>query len=210
MEPFSSKFKIKKVILISMFLLAAIGSSTFFFKKGLQEGLVKIQTQENWVPYASSQKDPQGKWKPYSSSDNRFQVDFPKEPVHESKQLDIPSTNEPLQYNEIRAEQSNVVYAVSYIDFPQKWRLASSNTLLKKSLALLIEHDAKGQRLMEQKLTAHNGFPAIDYVVKEGTSEIKGRLILVNHTFYRLTATYPSTIASQAQHTEFVNSFNLS
>ncbi len=198
----------KKIISFIIILLTAIGGATFFFKNSLQQELTTIQSEENWSPYASSERDFLGKWKPYSSSDQRFRVDFPKDPVHESKQIAIPST-EPLQYNEIRAEQSDVIYAVSYMDFPSKWRLAGTSTLLKKSLLILIEHEAREQKLVEQKLTTHNGFPAIDYLIKEGEKEIKGRLILVNHTFYRLTATYPSTIASQARHMDFVNSFNL-
>lgn len=198
----------KKIISFIIILLTAIGGATFFFKNTLQRELTKIQSEENWSPYASSKKDTLGKWKPYASSDQRFRVDFPKDPVHESKQIEIPSA-EPLQYKEVRAEQSDVVYAVSYIDFPPKWRLAGSNTLLKKSLSILIKHESDEQKLIEQKLTTHTGFPAIDYIIKEGEKEIKGRLILVNHTFYRLTATYHSTIASQAQHMDFVNSFNL-
>lgn len=189
------KSKVRKIIWIGFFLATAVGGIFSIVCNDVQKELVKIESVENWTAY--------------SSTDSRFRVEFPKEPVVESKQIEIPNAGESLDYKEVRAEESKITYAVSHIDFPAKWRLVGSNTLLKKSLAILIEHEAQGQQLIQQELTTHNGLPAINYKVKRGEHEIQGIIILSGTTFYRLTATYLPSMADKVQHSQFVGSFAL-
>jgi hypothetical protein len=193
------KNKTKRLIKNILFILVAAGAAGAgiftFISKDVHKQLTQVETEKKWIAY--------------SSSDQRFQVQFPKFPIHESKQIEIPNANQSIDYKEMRAETSQIAYSVSYIDFPKKWRLVGSNTLLKKSLAVLIEHETAGQQLLEQTPTRHNGLPALDYLVKRGEEQIQGRLIVSGTTLYRLTTTYLPTLASDIQHTQFVESFQL-
>ncbi len=187
---------LKKVFLV--LLGAMIGATGVFtlISKDMQKGLTQVEQEKKWIAY--------------SATDQRFQIKFPEVPVHESKQIEIPNAGQSIDYKEMRSEASEIAYSLSYIDFPRKWRLVGSQTLLKKSLAILIEHETPGQQLLEQEVSNHNGLPALDYLVKRGEQEIKGRLILSGTTIYRLTTSYtPSSLADKIQHAQFVESFQL-
>lgn len=195
MDFWNSKKKLHKWMGIALLVVGAGAGAFTFVSKDVQQELTKIEKIDNWVQF--------------SPADKRFSIEFPKSPKEGSKLIEIPSANQSLDYKEMRADESQVSYAVSYIDFPRKWRLVGSNTLLKKSLAILVEHEAEGQKLVSQQITTHNGLPALDYVVSHGKQEIQGRLILSGTTLYRLTATYLPANASLVQHAQFVSTFNL-
>lgn len=190
-----SKKKLRQWMGIVLLVIGAGAGAFTFVSRDVQKELTKIESNDNWVQF--------------SPADKRFSIEFPKSPKEASRQIEIPSANQSLDYREMRAEESEVSYAVSYIDFPRKWRLVGANTLLKKSLAILVEHEAEGMKLVSQQVSTHNGLPALDYVVKHGEREIQGKLILSGTTLYRLTATYLPAKASLVQHAQFVSSFNL-
>lgn len=155
--------------------------------------------------------DPFGRlpgWVNYADSDERFTIDFPKNPEYQSKQIEVPRAGEPINYEEYVVEVKNASYSVSYVDFPKKWRLLGSNKLLKKSLDLLVAHDTEPGQLMSKSLTLHGNHPALDFVLKKAEQEVHGRLVLVGTTLYKLAVGYPDEMHEKAVHLHFLDSFN--
>lgn len=155
-------------------------------------------------------KDPFGNlpgWVNYADTDERFTIDFPKNPEYQSKQLEVPRAGE-ISYEEYIVEVKNASYSVSYVDFPKKWRLLGSQKLLKKSLELLVAHDKVPQQLMSKTLTTHGRHPALDFILKKEDQVVHGRLVLVGTTLYKLAVGYPNEIEERVVHLHFLDSFN--
>lgn len=146
-------------------------------------------------------------WVQYVSESGKFQVQFPKKPVEqEPKQYDVPS-GDPIQVSEFKAHNT-AEFSVSYLDLPKKWRLFSSNTLLKGAIKVVHEH-MPGAELIDKKLVKHKNYPAMDFQMREGKKEIEGRLILVGNTLYKLWVVYTPETPREQQHEIFLNSFEL-
>ncbi|MCI0382102.1 MAG: RDD family protein [Chlamydiae bacterium] len=147
-------------------------------------------------------------WSTHSYVTEKFEVEFPKKPVEEEKQLDVPDTNHTINYQEVRSETRDVSYAVSYLDFPKKWRLLGTGTLLRKSLEILISAE-EGAELVTQKVVMHQNYPALDFIYKRADQEIKGRMVLIGTTLYRLAVSYPNEISEKLNPSQFIDSFKL-
>ncbi len=144
-------------------------------------------------------------WTQYTSDDGQFSIAFPKEPKIASKKFDFPN-EESIDLNEYKVEKE-ASFAVSYLNLPKKWRLFSSNTLLKGALNVVLKQ-LTGTELLEKKMIKYKNYPAMEFVLKEGENIIKGRLILVKETLYRLMVTdYPDTSHNKQQHEAFLDSF---
>jgi hypothetical protein len=148
-------------------------------------------------------------WKEYTASDGRFSVIFPQAPEHESGILPVPSQNKTLSYDEFKSYQNKkVYYSVSYMELPRKWKLAGANRILKGAMDLMVEH-MPSTELLGSQMTKHKNLRALDFHLSQGDEEVKGRLILVGTTLFRLTAVYPPSLAGQLQDKEFVDSFTV-
>jgi uncharacterized RDD family membrane protein YckC len=151
-------------------------------------------------------------WMQYYSMTRGFSVNFPNDPKEQSKQLEIPNTDKILNYEEISSQQTkDVLYSVSYMELPGKWRLAGSNTLLKGALDLLVKYSPeKGQVVVDRELIIYQNHRALDFHLKQGDNDVSGRFILVDNTLYKLTVVYPSSLSKEVQDgNPFLNSFDL-
>jgi hypothetical protein len=180
-------------------LLAAVlffGGATFLsVVKDFEDQTVPLKHLKQWVDY--------------TALDDRFKIEFPTDPKLESKKLEIPGVDQTLSYQEYSAEVKNIVYAVSYVDFPKKWRLLGSSTLLRKSLELLLISEKTSDSLVNQTITQHKNFPALDYTLKQADQEVRGRLIVIGTTLYKLTVVYPGEAGENLHHQRFLESFDL-
>ena len=148
-------------------------------------------------------------WKEYVSAEGKFSVIFPQDPEHESGVLPVPSQNKTLSYNEFKSYQTKkVYYSVSFIELPKRWKMAGASRLLNGALDIITEH-TPGAEVLSKNMTKHKDLRALDFHLTQGEEEVQGRLILVGTTLFRLTAVYPSTLAHQLQHEEFINSFEV-
>jgi hypothetical protein len=148
-------------------------------------------------------------WIQYSSDDAGFKISFPTNPEEASKELVIPDSGKVLSYEEITsAENEKVHYSVSHMELPRKWRLAGSTTLLKGVLDIMVKYE--GSELIEKEFKKFDGFRVLDFRMKQGNDEVKGRLIIVGPTLYKLSITYPSTHADKMQQNPFLDSFEIS
>lgn len=148
-------------------------------------------------------------WVQYASADARFNVSFPSNPEMAYRELVIPESGKVLSYMEITSDEGKKIhYSVSHLKLPGKWRWASNTTLLKGVLDLLVKH-AEGAELLEKEFATKGGRRVLDFRMKTGETEVKGRLLVVKGTLYRLTVTYPPSYANKIQGNPFLDSFEI-
>lgn len=148
-------------------------------------------------------------WVQYYSEDAGFSVQFPTDPKEESKRLEIPSANKVLDYQELTSKQNkNIHYSVSYMDFPKKWKWAGNGTLLKGALDAIVKH-LPNTALKSRTFSTHQNQRSIDFILNQGDTEVKGRLIIVGTKLYKLTISYPASVAGAVEDSPFFSSFDL-
>ncbi len=187
------KRKLGAFITSSVFMLSAIfGNVLSLWTVGLEKGL----SPDGWVQY--------------SNDDAGFKISFPTDPEEADKELVIPDSGKVLNYTEISTgENEKVQYSVTHLDLPRKWRLAGNTTLLKGVLEQMVKHTA-GSMLMEKEFKTIGSHRVLDFRMKQGKEEIKGRLIIISGTLYKLTITYPPSHVNKVQDDLFLDSFEVS
>jgi uncharacterized RDD family membrane protein YckC len=181
--------------LIALFLAIGCVSSLFL---GEELSNVAVEYEQNMT------KDG---WVQYSSKDERFTVNFPEKPEVETLSLDIPNSDNSLDLNEVRTT-GKVEFSVSYLELPRKWRIFSATTLLKGAMNVIVGNMSEAQ-MLEKRHVKYKNYPGMDFRIKQGDSEVEGRLILVGSTLYKLTITRPQEVAHNEQHENFLESFEL-
>jgi len=176
-------------------IIASSAGSTLFFGKDISEVAVQYE-----------QKVAGSGWVQYLSDDGRFSVQFPKKPEVVQQTFEVPN-DKPINLSEVKVKKE-ATFSVSYLELPKKWKLFGSNTLLKGAMKVVLQH-MPGANIVEQKIVKHKNYPAMDFKMKEGVTEIEGRLILVGNTLYKLSVVYFPDTPRDQQHESFLNSFEL-
>lgn len=150
-------------------------------------------------------------WMQYYSMTRGFTVNFPDDPKEQSKQLEIPESDKILNYQEISTQPTkDVLYSVSYMELPSKWRWAGANTLLKGALDLLVKYSPEQSEVVDRNIILYQNHRALDFHLKQGDNEVSGRFILVDNTLYKLTVVYPSSLSKDVEDgNPFLDSFDL-
>ncbi len=149
---------------------------------------------------------PPQEWVQYSPNDGGFKVSFPTAPEENYKELVIPDSGKVLPYEELTSSEKKVLYSVSYMKLPRKWSLAGNTTLLKGVLDILVKHTDGGE-LIEKEFKKFSGHRVLDYRMKQGEEEVKGRLLIIGPTLYKLSINYPPSHAEKMKENPFLDSF---
>lgn len=175
-----------------LFILAAVyGNVLTLWSVGLSRGI----SPDEWVQY--------------SSNDAGFKISFPTNPQEASKELVIPDSGKVLNYEEITSNENDKVhYSVSHMDLPRRWRIASDTTLLKGILDVIVKH-TEGAELIEKGFNKFAGRRVLDFKMKQGENEIKGRMLIAGPTLYKLSITYPPSVSNKMQQNLFLDSFEV-
>jgi hypothetical protein len=189
----SWKRKLCAFVTSSAFMMAAMyGNYLALWSVGLEKGI----SSEGWVQY--------------SSKDAGFTISFPKDPEAALKELVIPESGKVLPYKEITSDENEKIrYSVAHLSLPRKWRFAGNTTLLKGVLNQMVLH-TPGAELIEKEFKTYGNRRVLDFRMKQGSEEIKGRLIIVKGTLYKLMITYPPSQAQEMQENLFFDSFEVS
>lgn len=155
-----------------------------------------------------NQEMPQKGWVQYMPDDAKFKISFPKDPEESSKELVIPHSNKVLSYEEASHQTRKVHYSVAHLQIPGKWRLAASATVLKEVLNQLVAR-SENTKIVQRDFNKFGRYRVLDYRLKEGENLVKGRLIIVSGTLYKLTMTYPSSCAQEIEENPFLDSFEV-
>ena len=191
----SFKRKVVAFIVAGFAIFAAIfGKPITYYSMGLDP---KIRSSDGWVQYYSMTRG--------------FTVNFPDQPQEEAKQLEIPDSGKVLDYQEVSSQQTkDVLYSVSYMELPGKWRWAGSNTLLKGALDLYVKYNPITSEVLNREIFLYQNHRALDFHLKQGDNEVQGRFILVDNTLYKLTVVYPSSLQEDVKEGQpFLDSFDL-
>lgn len=180
----------KKLIIICMGILLVCGGALGYILTDLKKQQYNPTT-----------------WQAYSATDDRFQVQFPADPKEDSKEMEI--ADKTLQYQELKAEANEAQYTVSYIDFPGIWKMIGTSKLLTKAFDGMLQQEQNVEELVKQELSDHKGYPSLNYHFKQDGKDVHGRLVIAGNTLYRITVTFPQTIAEKVQHQDFLESFEL-
>jgi hypothetical protein len=148
-------------------------------------------------------------WVHYVSEEAGFHVDFPTDPKLEEKEVSIPRTSKPVNYNEyVSQKDSKVKYAVSYLDIPRKWSFVSSKRILKGVFDVVMKLEPHSI-LVSKEYGRHLNFDALNFHYQKGGDEIEGRLIRIGQRLFKITVTYPASISEKPVSHEFINSFHI-
>jgi hypothetical protein len=191
----SFKRKLIAFIISAATIFAAIfGKPLTYYTMGLD---TKIRNSEGWVQYYSMTRG--------------FTVNFPDQPQEEVKQLEIPDSGKVLDYQEVSIQpKKDVLYSVSYMELPSKWRWAGSNTLLKGALDLYVKYNPIVSEVLNREIFLYQNHRALDFHLKQGDNEVQGRFVLVDNTLYKLTVVYPSSLREDVKEGQpFLDSFDL-
>jgi hypothetical protein len=132
-------------------------------------------------------------WKTFHSEEIGFTVDFPTEPYKLENTLELPGRNHPINFQEIKSQKDeNTAYSVSYLRIPKKWLMFRSATLLNGALKMLTDAQYNSE-IVDKQIVSHRRYPALDFSIKQGDEMLKGRLILVGSTLFRVMMTQPKT-----------------
>ena len=177
---------------VSFVITAAYGNYLTLWSVGLNKGI----SPQEWIQYTHE----------YSG----FKVSFPTKPEENYKELVIPDSGKVLPYEELTsAENDKVLYSVSHMELPRRWRLAGDTTLLKGVLDALVKH-TEGGELIEKEFKKFSGHRVLDYRMKQGKEEVKGRLLIVGPTLFKLSINYPPSHAEEISQNPFLDSFETS
>lgn len=182
--------KFKKLLVVLTCLGMAIGGTYTYLSMDFKREMITPAT-----------------WKSYSPVDERFGIKFPLDPKESHEEMSI--ANKRIDFHQFSAEHEHAFYAVSYLDFPGHWKWLGSQKLLTKSFEMLMENEPNVEEILEQKLTSHQGDPALEYRVKQEGKEIRGKFIISGNTLYRVAVTYPLAASETIQPDGFIDSFEV-
>lgn len=146
-------------------------------------------------------------WESFSSNDERFQAQFPKDPEETSKEISI--NDKTLEYHELSTEEKDASYSVSYVDFPGIWKIIGAKKILSKTLNGILEQEEKIEALLHQEISSHEGLPALNYRLKQDGKEVHGRLVVAGNTLYRVVVSHPLAAAEKVKPQAFLDSFSI-
>jgi hypothetical protein len=144
-------------------------------------------------------------WIRYPAANGKFAAQFPKEPNLATKEFSARGKR--FEICEYTTEpHGNLTYSVSHVDLPRSWTFFGSKKLLGAALKIIAENDGQAE-IISSEFGAHGKRTALDFHMRRGTEEIKGRLILVGTMLYRIAVVAPADHPFDEQKTQFVTSF---
>lgn len=183
----------KKCVLALTCAVLLVGGTAGLFYKNVEQEIV--------IPPASTE------WQSYISSDQRFGIQLPGEPVEQTQQAVIAGKS--LSFQEMSSVLNESTYAVSYVDFPKHWKWVGAKKLLGKGFDAFIQSEQNIEALVSQQMSTFQGMPVLEYHLKQAGKEIEGKFLIVGNTLYRMTVTYPLAIADSVQSDTFFDSFQV-
>ncbi len=164
-------------------------------------------------PQEFSQIDQKDKWKHFSPTGNAFELDFPYHlPTFAFQEFPIPKSQDKLPYFEYKTNIDQEVasyYSISSTALPAAWTKYGPKLLLKGAIKILVEN-LPGAKIVQSTVHGANGYPVLDYKLRQNGNDVIGRLYLIGNELYRLEASFPPNFIEQHRSdiSTFINSFN--
>lgn len=148
-------------------------------------------------------------WKTFTSTQDGFSIDLPKEPEHVQQTIDIPKSDLKIDYNTYLSEPSdNVVYVVSVWNYPKEIDMSKPEVNLQDGFGGMLSA-LPGSEVVSMRMTEVDGHKALEFLVKNDDIYFQGKLILVHNTLYQVFSVYKDSIDMSADYLHFIDSFDL-
>lgn len=151
-------------------------------------------------------------WSTYTSSKDGFSILFPKTPTLDSKSgIPVDDTDPTFTYSwhNYQAEDSNSTFFVfKYIYSGEGLNVEDPDKVLKAYLSV-VANSENGHQILSSSFTYVNSYRALDFLVKAGTENIKGRFVLVDNTPYLIMMDYFPVNYDADTYNKFIGSFKV-
>lgn len=148
-------------------------------------------------------------WKTFTSSADKFKVDFPNKPTFSTKKVKIPDSDLVIKHNTYKSEgPKQRLYYVIVTSFNLKLDTSNPDENLKSLVNDLVVSD-KGNKLASSKLGKFKGYRSIDFLILNGTFYMKGKMFFVNQKAYELAVASFGDEYDSSEYNKFVNSFSV-
>lgn len=150
-------------------------------------------------------------WSTYTSSKDGFSILFPKTPTLDSRSGILVDDIDPTftySWHSYQAEDSNSSFFVYKYIYSDSLNIEDPDKVLKAYLGV-VANSENGHQVLSSSFTYVNSYRALDFLVKAGTENIKGRFVLVGDTPYLIMMDYFPVNYDVDTYNKFVNSFKL-
>jgi len=148
-------------------------------------------------------------WVTFTSKENGFSVDLPKQPEQVHQKLDVPKTDLSIEYDTYVSEiNDSVVYVVSVWHYPAELDMSQPEVNLQDGFGGMLSALPNSQ-VLNMKMTDVQSFKALEFLVKNDDIYFQGRLILVYNTLYQVFSVYKGVDTTKTTYQQFSDSFTL-
>lgn len=193
------KYKINIVGWIVFFIMAIL---IVLFASVFDQGYKGATTQVN--NYFSNT----GEWKEFNSTIGNFKVMLPNYPSHESNDEKIPNSNLTFKADTYTAVSEGVTYMIQFTTYPDQTDVTNPENNLEGSINGMVS-STNGNRLISSNMTNYGTNKAVDYLIQNNTTYVKGKNIMVGHSLYMLVVSYETNKLDEAKYNQFIDSFQL-
>lgn len=170
------RYKLISTIVIVFFLFTYFSETTLHYVSKV----LPFECIQNLKIYRTVGISCPDGWVRVGSIELPFFAFFPQQPTFTEITKSIPHSTETLLYKEYTHEN----YSLGHVDLPHNWVKWGSNLVFKGTFQQILSHQSGV--LKQKRKTLHEQFPAMNYIIQRGDTQTIGRLILVDHTLYKL------------------------
>lgn len=195
------KYRVTKLWWIVITIIAVVA----FFAASLY---VPARSQETSNTNQVSNQQTSQAWITYTSDKGDFTASLPLQPQRTSDSSPITNTSITIETN---GYESTLANGESYFINVNKYIGATSvdtQKMLEGALNGMVSSSADNH-LVSSSNTKVGGYSATDYLVQNGTTYLKGRLIVRDATLYQLMYQYEGSQYVESNYNDFISKFTL-
>lgn len=150
-------------------------------------------------------------WSIYTSSKDGFSILFPKTPTLDSKSnIPVNDSNSTFTYtwHSYQTEDNYSSFIVYKYIYSNGLNVEDPDKLLRAYLSVIANPD-NGHQVLSSNFTYVNSYRALDFLIKAGNENIKGRFVLVGDTPYMIMMDYFPINYDADIYNKFINSFKV-
>ncbi len=151
------------------------------------------------------------KWSTYTSSKDGFSILFPRTPTLDSKSgipVDDSDPTFTYSWHSYQAEDNNSTFFVFKYIYSGGLDVEDPDKVLKAYLNV-VANSENGHKILSSSFTYVDSHRALDFLVKAGDENIKGRFVLVDDTPYMIMMDYFPVNYDADTYNKFINSFKV-
>lgn len=191
-----------KISIVGWIILTILVLFITLFASGFDEGYKGSTVKVN--NYFSNT----GEWKEFNSTIGNFKVMLPNYPSHEFSDEKIPNSTITFKADTYIAISEGVTYMIQFTTYPDQVDISNPENNLEGSINGMVS-STNGNKLISSSMVNHGSNKAIDYLIQNNSTYIKGKNIMVGHSLYIIAVSYETNQLEETKYNRFINSFQL-